>query len=73
MRSLLIVCAVVSLSVVAGMAYAGTPGQVPDATLASFGLGGMHQMSDVQGTSIRGKGFVAVSLKGCAERRRPPP
>ena len=36
------------------------PGQVPDATLAAFGLGGMQQMTDVQGTQVRGMGFAAV-------------
>ena len=61
MRSLLMVCAVVCVALVAGVASAATPGQVPDATLASFGLSGMQQMSDVQGTQVRGMGFAAVS------------
>ncbi len=60
MRSLLMVCAVVCLALVAGVASAATPGQVPDATLAAFGLSGMQQMSDVQGTQVRGMGFAAV-------------
>jgi hypothetical protein len=47
----------------AGLACAADPGQVPDAALASFGLGGMHQMTDAQGTAIRGKGFALVT--GC--------
>lgn len=69
MRSLLVVCA---LLLVASVACAATPGQVPDATLASFGLSGMQQMTDAQGTSIRGMGsyhtsaFVAVSGSGTA-------
>ena len=61
MRSVLIVSLVVCLSMVAGMANAASPGQVPDATLAAFGLGGMQQMTDAQGTDIRGMGFAAVS------------
>jgi hypothetical protein len=60
MRSLLMVCAVLCLALVAGVASAATPGQVPDATLAAFGLSGMQQMSDVQGTQVRGMGFAAV-------------
>jgi hypothetical protein len=60
MRSLLMVCAVVCLSLVAGVASASSPGQVPDATLAAFGLNGMQQMTDVQGTNVRGMGFAAV-------------
>jgi hypothetical protein len=59
MRSVLIVSLVVCLSMVAGLANAA-PGQVPDATLASFGLAGMQQMTDAQGTDIRGMGFVAA-------------
>jgi hypothetical protein len=61
MRSLLMVCTVVCLALVAGVANASTPGQVPDATLAAFGLSGMQQMSDVQGTQVRGMGFAAVA------------
>jgi hypothetical protein len=49
MRSLMIACAVM---LVAGTACAG----VPDATLASFGLGGMQQMTDAQGLNVRGMG-----------------
>jgi hypothetical protein len=60
MRSLLMVCAVLCLALVASVASAATPGQVPDATLAAFGLSGMQQMSDVQGTQVRGMGFAAV-------------
>jgi hypothetical protein len=60
MRSLLMVCAVVCLALVASVASAA-PGQVPDATLAAYGLSGMQQMSDVQGTQVRGMGFAAVS------------
>ena len=59
MRSLLIVCAVVSvLALTAGMANAA--GQVPNATLAQLGLSGLQTMSDVQGTDIRGMGFATV-------------
>jgi hypothetical protein len=65
MRSLLMVCAVVCLALVAGVANAA-PGQVPDATLAAFGLSGMQQMSDVQGTQVRGMGFAAVGGIGTA-------
>jgi hypothetical protein len=53
MRSLVIACAVMLL---AGTACAS----VPDATLASFGLGGMQQMSDAQGLNVRGMGFASV-------------
>jgi hypothetical protein len=31
---------------------------VPDATLAAFGLGGMQQMTDAQGMSVRGAGIA---------------
>ena len=65
MRSLLMVCAVVCLALVASVASAA-PGQVPDATLASFGLSGMQQMSDVQGTQVRGMGFAVVGGIGTA-------
>ena len=62
MRSMLFVCAVVSvLALTAGMANAANPGQVSNSALAQFGLSGMQTMSDVQGTDIRGKGFVSVS------------
>jgi hypothetical protein len=61
MRSLLMVCVVVCLALVASVACAATPGHVSDATLASFGLSGMQQMSDAQGTQVRGMGFAAVS------------
>jgi hypothetical protein len=37
---------------------------VPDATLASFGLGGMQQMTDAQGLNVRGMGFAKVSGGG---------
>jgi hypothetical protein len=60
MRSLLMVFAVVCLALVASVASAA-PGQVSDSTLAAFGLGGMQQMSDVQGTQVRGMGFAIVS------------
>ena len=59
MRSLLI--AVACLMLTAGVAYAANPGQVPDATLASFGLSGMQQMTDAQGMNVRGMGFAQVS------------
>jgi predicted metal-binding membrane protein len=61
MRSLLVVCAVVSVLAFTGMASAANPGQVPNATLAQLGLSGMQTMSDVQGTDIRGMGFATVS------------
>jgi hypothetical protein len=49
---------------VAGLANAASPGQVPDAALASFGLSGMQQMTDVQGTNIRGMGTYAYVYGG---------
>ena len=61
MRSLQIVaCAVVCLSLVAGVANAAGSGQVPNATLASFGLGGMQHMTDLQGSDIRAGSFAFV-------------
>ena len=67
MRSLVVLCAVASLLMVAGVANAASPGQVPDSALASFGLGGMQQMTDVQGANIRGMGTYAyVSGTGTA-------
>jgi hypothetical protein len=65
MRSLLMVCAVVCLALVASVASAA-PGQVSDSTLAAFGLGGMQQMTDVQGTQVRGMGFAVVGGIGTA-------
>jgi hypothetical protein len=59
MRSLLTVCAVL---LVASVACAATPGQVPSATLDSFGLSGMQQMTDAQGLNIRGMGSPSISL-----------
>jgi hypothetical protein len=54
MRSLLIASLVL---MVASVACAATPSQVPDSTLAVMGVS-MQPMSDVQGTAIRGKAFV---------------
>ena len=62
MRSLLVVCTLISvLALTAGMANAANPGQVPNSALAQLGLSGMQPMSDVQGTDIRGMGFVFVT------------
>jgi hypothetical protein len=61
MRSLLLIVAMLCLSLVAGMASAASPGNVPDATLALFGLSGMQQMTDAQGSNVRGTGFAFVS------------
>jgi hypothetical protein len=61
MRSVLTMVLVASLVLVAGMASAAQPvGQVPNTTLADLGLGGMQQMNDIQGTSIRGSGFATI-------------
>ena len=59
MRSLLIVCLVACVALVAGTANAA--GQISDNTLAQMGLAGLQTMSDVQGTEVRGMGFAAVS------------
>ena len=64
MRPLLIVSAVVCLSLAAGVASAASPCQIPDATLASFGLSGMQRMTDVEGANIRGTGFAVVFGSG---------
>jgi hypothetical protein len=56
MRTLIASLAVALM--MAGSAYA-EDGAVSKDTLASFGLGGMQQMTDAQGTQVRGK-FVAV-------------
>ena len=62
MRSLFLVCAVVSvLALTAGMANAANPGQVPNSTLAQLGLSGLQTMSDAQGADVRGMGFNTVS------------
>jgi hypothetical protein len=58
MRSLLVVCLVACVALVAGTANAG--GQISDNTLAQMGLAGLQTMSDVQGTEVRGMGFYAV-------------
>jgi hypothetical protein len=55
MRSLLVVCLVACLALVAGTANAG--GQISDNTLAQMGIAGLQTMSDVQGTEVRGMGF----------------
>jgi hypothetical protein len=61
MRSVILMSLVACLVLMAGVANAAQPaGQVPNATLAQLGLGQMHQMTDVQGTTIRGSGFAAV-------------
>jgi hypothetical protein len=60
MRSLLIVCVVACLALTVSMASAASPGQISDNTLAQMGLAGMHQMSDAQGTAVRGKAFPFV-------------
>ena len=59
MRSLLIVCLVACVALVAGTANAA--GQISDNALAQMGLAGLQTMSDVQGTEIRGMGFAAVA------------
>jgi hypothetical protein len=66
MRFVLIVSLVVCLTMVAGMASAAAPGQVSDTTLAAFGLGGMQQMTDAQGTDIRGMGCIIVKANAFA-------
>ena len=58
MRSLLVVCLVACVALVAGTANAG--GQISDNTLAQMGLSGLQTMSDLQGTEVRGMGFAAV-------------
>ena len=58
MRSLLIVCVVACVALVAGTANAA--GQISDNTLAQMGLAGLQTMSDAQGSEIRGMGFAAV-------------
>jgi hypothetical protein len=60
MRSLLMVCVMVGLAMLPCVAGAAEVGQVSDATLAQMGLGGMQQMTDVQGLNIRGSGFAAA-------------
>lgn len=52
MKSFAIACAVMLF---AATASAAEP--VSKSTLASMGLGGMQQMSDSEGTSVRGKGY----------------
>jgi hypothetical protein len=53
------------------MLLAGTAcAAVPDATLASLGLGGMQQMTDAQGMNVRGMGAsisVTYSITSVAE------
>ena len=61
MRSLLIVCVVACVTLVAGMANAATPSQISDNALAQMGLAGLQTMSDAQGIEIRGMGFAAVA------------
>jgi hypothetical protein len=59
MRSLLVVCLVACVALVAGTANAA--GQISDNTLAQMGIAGLQTMSDIQGTEIRGMGFAAVA------------
>jgi len=53
MKSFAIACAVMLF---AATASAAEP--VSKSTLASMGLGGMQQMSDSEGTAVRGKGYM---------------
>lgn len=41
-------------------------GQVPDATLAAMGLGGMSRMNDAEGGAVRGSFARAFSVSGAA-------
>jgi hypothetical protein len=54
----------VVLALFAGQAMAAD-GNVSSNTLAKMGLSNMQSMSDVQGTAVRGMGFVTISVKGC--------
>ena len=49
MRYLLIASLVL---MVASVACAATPSQVPDSTLAAMGISGLHPMSNIQGTDV---------------------
>ncbi len=61
MRYLLIASLVL---VVASVATAATPGQVPANTLAVMGIN-MQPMSDVQGTEVRGMGYCLPPTTAC--------
>ncbi len=53
MKSFAIACAVMLFA-----ATASAVEPVSKSTLASMGLGGMQQMSDSEGTAVRGKGYM---------------
>jgi hypothetical protein len=57
MKNVIIPCAVVALIGFASLASAAEP--VAKSTLSSMGFGGMQQMSDETGMTIRGKGTFA--------------
>ena len=61
MRFLSLVCVVLCLALVASIANAASPGQIPDSAMAQFGLSGLQPMTDAQGLSVRGMGYVTVS------------
>ncbi len=53
----------IALAIVLGLAACvQAAGEVPEATLADLGLGGMQQVSDVQGEQIRGKWYFDISF-----------
>lgn len=57
MKNVIIPCAVVALIGFASLASAAEP--VAKSTLSSMGFGGMQQMSDEAGMTVRGKGTFA--------------
>ena len=69
MRSLVAVCVIVCVVLAASFASAANPGQVSHDALSKMGLAGLQPLSDVEGTSVRGKcasvcGFSCASLGG---------
>ena len=62
MRYLLIASLVL---MVASVAFAATPSQVPDSTLAMMGISGLQPMTDVQGTDVRGMAFLTAKVTIC--------
>jgi hypothetical protein len=61
MRSLITVCTIACVVLLAAsFASAANPGQISHVSLSQMGLAGLQPMSDLEGGSLRGKGFVAA-------------
>ena len=60
MRNAIALCVIACVVSAASLASAANPGQVSHNALAKMGLAGLQPMSDIEGSTIRGK-FASVS------------